>query len=163
MQKLHLWLPISALTLAVCAAVALHAVWQSPPAPAAPPLQAPRQPVAVGIDLPIASPGESFDLAQQYRSHHIDVAAVPCPDAPPPDGYLFFDGPADPLRVWQAPQSRDYADCWRGVILSRYVPDRRLDDVVLGAWGDCGMRAGPYLLFGDPAWISRSRDVLPQT
>ena len=76
-----------------------------------------------------------------------------------PDTYLLFEGERDPQTLWRLPQSREAADQWKGVIVARFHPDRKLDETVLAAWGDCGMRAGPYLFFGDPVWIARSHAV----
>lgn len=155
MPNIRVWLPISILAVVVSATVALHVAWTSPPSPPAASLT-PQTPAAAHDD----PPGPT-DLLRAYQANHIDVQTAPCDDGGGPDAYLFFDGGPDALRMRQLPSTREYAPPWKGVILARFVPDRRLDDVVLGAWGDCGMRTGSYLLFGDPVWIARSREVLP--
>jgi hypothetical protein len=154
MHKVLPWLSISVVAVAVCVAAALHIAWQNhpsaPPAPTA---------ATVSVPLPPRTPMQTSDLAMTYRSHHIEVQTAPCPDGGPPDTYLFFDGQPNPERLWGLPQNRETADRWKGAVVVRFHPDRRLDEAVLAAWGDCGMRAGPYLFFGDPVWIARSHEV----
>jgi hypothetical protein len=158
MRKLHLWLPMTLLSVAVATEAVLHYGWKTPP-PDPLPAPGPRQPALPATDAePVNAPGAA-KLAEAYRAQGIPVATAPC-QGDSTDAYIFFGDQADPLRTCGLSQGKEYADCWNGVILARFVPDQRLDEVVLGAWGDCGMRTGPYLLFGDPAWIARSREVL---
>jgi hypothetical protein len=159
MQKIYVWLPILLLAAAVCAAVGMHVAWQKSPPPPSP---FPRQPTAVA-DAPGQGQMLPTDLAYDYRTHHISVRSIPVRDGDGADVYLFFEGgPPDPLSPLDAPQSPDYIDRWKNTVLARYHPDRRLDGPLLTAWRNCGLRMGPYLLFGDPVWIARSREMMLQ-
>jgi hypothetical protein len=158
MLKLRVWLPAVILAAAFGTAVALHVAWQKPPPPPRSTFLKPMTP-SLGREEAGAGPTE---LLAEYHNKHIDVQTTPSEDGWASDAYLFFDAAPDALRMCQLPDAPEYADCWSGVILARFVPDRRLDAAVLSSWGDCGMRSGQYLLFGDPIWINKSRDVLPQ-
>jgi hypothetical protein len=51
---------------------------------------------------------------------------------------------------------------WQGtVICDRYYPDHWLgSDQRMYTWGDCCLRIGPFLLFGDRDFMLRIRDAL---
>lgn len=153
------WLPVALLAVAVCAAAALHVARQPPP-PLPPP---PVAPIGLTVGLPPAAraPLQASELVHDYHSRNIDVRSAPVRDGDPADLYLFFDGgPADPVPALEAPLNPEQADLWRDVILVRYHPDRRLDGPLLTSWRNCGLRVGPYLMFGDPGWIARTREIL---
>jgi hypothetical protein len=58
---------------------------------------------------------------------------------------------------------------WAGVVYCervRYPADRErvveyeYRDEVVQSWADCGLRAGPFLFFGDPELLARIRTAL---
>jgi hypothetical protein len=49
---------------------------------------------------------------------------------------------------------------WAGVVYCERPPSYDRMAVTVESWGDCGLRAGPFVFFGDPALLARIRTTL---
>jgi hypothetical protein len=63
-------------------------------------------------------------------------------------------------RLNHLPWDRGRIDRWRGTVYCELVSDPEERVIVAGMWGDCGMAAGPFVLFGDPELLAEIREAL---
>ncbi len=49
---------------------------------------------------------------------------------------------------------------WAGVVYCEQAIFSRAREDALVGWGECGLRAGPFVFFGDPAMLAQLRDAL---
>jgi hypothetical protein len=60
---------------------------------------------------------------------------------------------------WLA-KNRRTMDPWAGVVYCERLRHPEDREGVLESWADCGLRAGPFVFFGDPALLARIRSAL---
>jgi hypothetical protein len=60
---------------------------------------------------------------------------------------------------WLAKNSRKMHP-WSGVVYCERLRHPEDREGVLESWADCGLRAGPFVFFGDPALLARIRTAL---
>jgi hypothetical protein len=86
----------------------------------------------------------------------------------------FPDQPESWRWVCDRPQSREQlgrlvrhpdrvkTGHWRGIVFCERVGETSgmTDDFIHDNWGECGMRIGPFLLFGDPDLLQRIGAVI---
>jgi hypothetical protein len=63
-------------------------------------------------------------------------------------------------RLNQLPWDRRRIDRWRGTAYCERISDPEERNIVAGMWGDCGMAAGPFVLFGDSELLAEIRKAL---
>jgi hypothetical protein len=80
--------------------------------------------------------------------------------------------PEGPMYVCVRSQSPEYleglccdpnkAGQWRGIVFCQRDGEQGiiLDDLIR-CWGECGMRIGPFVFFGDPKLLQRIRNEIP--
>jgi hypothetical protein len=51
---------------------------------------------------------------------------------------------------------------WRGTVFCERLHQPGSRDEALRQWGECGLRAGPFVLFGDPDLLAQVRQALPE-
>jgi hypothetical protein len=65
-----------------------------------------------------------------------------------------------PAELFWLPKDTKKMDRWVGVVYCERVLRYEERAGAVRSWGDCGLRAGPFVFFGDPALLSRIRAAL---
>ena len=110
---------------------------------------------------PVSSPDTQTELAARLAQSTPPLHIV----------RMYPDRPEGPMWVCDRPQSlenlrglirdpkRVQAGRWQGVVFCQRMGEKTviLDDFIRDNWGECGMRVGPLVLFGDPELLQRIR------
>jgi hypothetical protein len=76
-------------------------------------------------------------------------------------GNAYLSTTAKPgAELYWLVKDRRTMDSWAGVVYCERLrhPEDRKESV--DSWADCGLRAGPFVFFGDPALLARIRTAL---
>ncbi len=140
-RRFRPWLPFLALAAVVAVLAVVH-LWRR----AATPDAAPSLP-------PLGTVPDSMRpafLEMEWRSRGLSVTAVACADRL--DATYLFAGAPDPALVEGLPAEREYADCWRGVVLFDPHGGGSLID-----HDPYEFRLSSFRIFGDPTLIEAIR------
>ena len=149
-RKLFVWSTVAVVGVTIAAAAAIHLGRREAPRQAATPSVA----VPDGLDVP--------GLLRRLEASGLRLHAVPTNRATGDlrSGAYLCEPPREWEEVCFLMPRADHAARWRGVVA--VWPARSLyyspDDV--DVWGVNGLRAGPFVLFGDEAMLRRIADAL---
>jgi hypothetical protein len=73
--------------------------------------------------------------------------------------YLSMEAKPGTELYW-LPKDRRAMHRWAGVVYCERSRRYENREGVVEAWGDCGLRAGPFVFFGDPALLTHIRTAL---
>jgi hypothetical protein len=67
-------------------------------------------------------------------------------------------------RAWTdlggLPKDPSKARSWSGIVYCECATREEAREDVLAGWGECGLRAGPFVFFGDPELLAEIRAAL---
>jgi hypothetical protein len=66
-------------------------------------------------------------------------------------------------ELYWLPKDTKKMDRWAGVVSCQRLRYPENWEENLALWGDCGLRMGHFLFFGDPALLARIRTILGDT
>jgi hypothetical protein len=49
---------------------------------------------------------------------------------------------------------------WAGVVACEHLANPQMQGDIVDSWGECGLRADPFIFFGDPAVLASIREAL---
>jgi hypothetical protein len=101
------------------------------------------------------------DLVGYLRGRGLQFHLTPTSSGRNASSNAYLTTEAKPAaELYRLLTTRKAIHIWAGVVyceVSRRYEDR---EGVLEMWADCGLRAGPFVFFGDPALLARIRTAL---
>jgi hypothetical protein len=67
------------------------------------------------------------------------------------------------IELNRLPKDPGHIDRWRGTLYCEQGPGGDAWSDLARQWGDCCLISGPFLFFGDPALLTRVREVLTES
>jgi hypothetical protein len=87
---------------------------------------------------------------------------VPMTDLGPEAGFYLCERPRPREQLQWLRRAAEQGERWRGVVFCEMaVHLGEIEENEWQRWGDYGMRAGPFVLFGDPDLLGRIRRAIP--
>jgi hypothetical protein len=134
-----------ALTLLV--GLAIVACWKTPSAPE------PTEARMAGWDVP--------DLVAYLQGRGLPLHLSPTGPGANTRINAYLTTTAKPgAELYWLLKDRRAMQCWAGVVYCERPRHYEAREVAVDEWAECGLRAGPFVFFGDPVLLARIRTAL---
>jgi hypothetical protein len=101
------------------------------------------------------------DLVRYLEGQGLRLYISPTGDSGNTRFHAYLTTAANPARdLSYMPRLRQKIHLWADVVYCQRTQRSEVSEETVGAWADCGLRAGPFVFFGDPALLARIRTAL---